>query len=208
MAGTATLRVGSDANHHHHQYITARTNKLFDVFKKVRDQITGSGYCDQQGKWRSTQFHVKQQERRYKAEKLTVFSTDGQVVHYSQNNKTDDYPVTRDHLQVLDAFYKARTMPMALGSSFSIPVFDSRKSYDLVINVQPKSVKIIAPWGKTVECIVVVPLLKTAGVFSSKGKIKIWMTHDTRHIPIKMSAKIKIGRIMGYLTHYQAPPSR
>ncbi|MDQ6974931.1 MAG: DUF3108 domain-containing protein [Mariprofundaceae bacterium] len=205
MAGTASLHVGRDAKGHH-EYITARTNKLFDVFKKVRDRIKGSGYCDQQGQWRSTKFQVNQQERRYKAEKLTVFSPNGSLVHYTQNNKTDDYPVTPNHLQVLDAFYKARSMPMALGSSFSIPVFDSRKSYDLVINVQAKTVKIIAPWGETVACIVVTPLLKTAGVFSSKGKIKIWMTHDARHIPLKMSAKIKIGRIMGYLTHYQAPP--
>lgn len=205
MAGTARLQVSRDVHGDHHQRITARTNKLFDVFKKVRDNIEGVGYCTAQEQWRSRRFHVKQQERRYRAEKLTVFSPDGTSVDYTQNKKTDRYPVTPSHLQVLDAFYKARTMPMALGSTFRIPVFDSRKSYDLIVYVEPKTVKIIAPWGKIVECIVVVPKLKTAGVFSSKGKIKVWMTHDARHIPLKMSAKIKIGRVMGYLTHYQAP---
>jgi hypothetical protein len=58
------------------------------------------------------------------------------------------------------------------------------------------------PSGKRVECLIIEPELKTAGVFSSKGKIKIWMTNDSRHIPLKMSAKIKIGRIIARLTGY------
>jgi len=207
MAGTASLHVTQDADGKHHERITARTNKLFDIFKKVRDQIEGDGDCRNHQQWRSTRFYVKQHERSYSAEKLTEFSADGRVVHYTQNNKRDDYPVTPDHLHVMDAFYKTRTMAMEPGDHFTIPVFDSRKSYDLIVDVLPKTVKLMAPWGKTVECVVIVPKLKTAGIFSSKGTIKVWMTHDARHIPIKMSAKIKIGRIMGYLTAYHAPPT-
>ncbi len=205
MAGTATLDVTQDADGTHHQRIAAKTNKLFDVFKKVRDQIEGDGYCRADGQWRSTRFYVKQHERSYRAEKLTEFSADGTVAHYTQNKKQDDYPVTPNHLHVMDAFYKTRTMPMEPGDHFTIPVFDSRKSYDLIVDVLPKTVKLMAPWGETVECVVLVPKLKTAGIFSSKGTIKVWMTHDARHIPIKMSAKIKIGRIMGHLTTYHAP---
>jgi len=205
MAGTATLQVSQDLDGKHHQRITARTNKLFDVFKKVRDQIEGDGNCDGDGQWRSSRFYVNQHERSYRAEKLTAFSPDGTVVHYTQNKKTDDYPVTPDHLHVLDAFYKTRSMAMEPGDHFTIPVFDSRKSYDLIVDVLPETVKLMAPWGKSVECVVIVPKLKTAGIFSSKGTIKVWMTRDERHIPIKMSAKIKIGRIMGYLTTYHAP---
>ncbi len=205
MAGTATLRAFRDSAGHHQQ-VEARTNKFFDMFKKVRDFIEGDGRCDAQGRWRSLRFHVKQRERSYRAEKLSEFSADGRSVRYTQNGKTDVYPVTPAHIHVLDAFYKVRGMPLKPGDHFRVPVFDSRKSYDLIVDVLPRTVKLMAPWGKTERCIIVRPTLKTAGLFSSRGKIKVWMTDDARHIPLRMSAKIKIGRIMGYLTHYTPPP--
>ncbi len=207
MAGTSSLHTYADASGHH-QRVEAHTNKFFDLFKKVRDRIEGDGYCDDHGQWRSRRFHVKQQERRYRAEKLTMFAADGHHVSYTQNGKTDTYPVTPAHIHVLDAFYKTRAMPLKPGDHFTIPVFDSRKSYRLIVDVLPKTVKLMAPWGETVECVIVKPTLQTAGLFSSNGKIKVWMTNDARHIPIKMSAKIKIGRIMGYLTSYQPPTGK
>lgn len=203
MAGTAHLTVTRDSYGQHHQRINARTNKVFDIFKKVRDTIEGDGYCDENNNWRSTRFYVKQHERHYRAEKLTVFNEAGDKVNYSQNKKTDSYEITTEHMHVLDAFYKIRSMELEPGKSYSIPVFDSRKIYQLVVNVLPKTKKIRSPWGELVDCLVIEPKLKTAGVFSSKGKIKIWMSNDARHIPLKMSAKIKIGRIMAYLTDYK-----
>jgi hypothetical protein len=42
---------------------------------------------------------------------------------------------------------------------------------------------------------VVVPELKHEGVFQQKGEVRIWLTDDQRHIPVKIRSKIAIGSI-------------
>ena len=52
------------------------------------------------------------------------------------------------------------------------------------------------------RCLIVKPKLKTAGIFTNKGEMTLWMTDDERHIPIKLMAKIKFGRIFAHLSGY------
>jgi hypothetical protein len=205
-AGTATMKVSNPEKDKYTINTFARTNKFLDIFKKVRDTIISQGICVD-GHMQSTNFDLEQHERKYHAVKKTLFDWQHDKVLYTQNNKTDTYKVKAGHLNVMDAFFLVRQQPLELGQTLSIPVFDSRKIYEVVVHVSKKTKRLHAPWGGYVECILVEPKLKTAGVFSSKGKIKIWMTHDKRHIPIKMTAKIKIGRIIAHLSAYQAPSS-
>jgi len=203
-AGTAIMQSYRTADHGYRIDTDARTNKFLDVFKKVRDRIISEGIC-QGHTMQSTLFSLNQQERSYRAVKKTVFDWSHGIVHYTQHNKTDDYVVSAGHLNVMDVFFKVRSLNLKPGDRMSIPIFDSRKTYELIVVVEKKTVMMPSPWGKRVECLVVEPQLKTAGMFSSKGKIKVWMTNDSRHIPVKMTAKIKIGRIIAYLTDYRSP---
>ncbi|MDX8390505.1 MAG: DUF3108 domain-containing protein [Mariprofundaceae bacterium] len=201
-AGTSTVSYEKLASGGYAIRSFARTNKFFDMFKKVRDVILSEGICHK-GNMQSTRFELNQHENRYKANKLTVFDWQNNRALYTQNDSTDIYDVPVGHLNVLDAFSKVRQLDLQLGSELHIPVFDSRKVYDVVVKVHKKTEMLRAPWGGFVKCVLIEPILKTAGIFSSKGRIKIWMTHDDRHIPIKLTAKIKIGRIIGRLIDYQ-----
>jgi len=203
-AGSATMVVAASKTGGHNIRVHARTNDFLDLFKKVRDTITSEGVC--LGKQtQSTLFQLDQRERSYIAHKKTVFDWQHGQVFYTEHAKTDVYPVPKGHLNVMDAFFKVRSMDLSLGQDIHIPVFDSRKVYDVVIHIGKKTKKIRAPWGERVECISIEPQLKTEGIFSSPGKMKIWVTRDARHIPLKLVAKIKIGRIIGRLTQYQEP---
>ncbi|MDQ6950738.1 MAG: DUF3108 domain-containing protein [Mariprofundales bacterium] len=183
---------------------TARTNKLLDIFKKVRDIITSEAVCIK-GQAQSVSFTLDQHERHYRAHKETKFRWREGKVDYTQNHKTDTYSVSAGHLSVMDAFTRVRQLPLTRGSTIRLPVFDSRKSYLVVVTVGKKTTRLKAPWGGVVECIAVTPHLKTAGIFSSRGTMTIWMTNDARHIPLKMRAKIRIGHIVAYLTDYTPP---
>jgi len=202
--GSASLEYQSLGNHRYRMLTHARTNSFFDLFKKVRDTITADGVCID-GKQQSTAFVLDQHENRYRAHKETLFLWQQNKVSYTQNDKTDVYPVPAGNLSVMDAFTRVRQLPLALGSIVHIPVFDSRKLYQVEVTVGDATKRLRAPWGGMVECIVVKPHLKTAGIFSSRGSITIWMTNDSRHIPIKMRAKIKIGHILAHLTDYKEP---
>ena len=204
--GSATLEYQSREGGGYRILTRARTNKFFDLFKKVRDTITADGICVD-GKQQSTAFVLDQHENRYRAHKETRFLWRQNKVEYIQNGKTDSYPVPAGHLSVMDAFTRVRQLPLQPGSTVRVPVFDSRKRYQVEVTVADKTKRLRAPWGERVECIVVTPRLKTAGIFSSRGSITIWMTHDSRHIPIKLRAKIKIGHILAHLTDYKEPDS-
>lgn len=203
-AGSATMLVSAPLEKSYKVHTAARTNKLLDIFKKVRDTIISEGVCVD-GQVQSTVFDLEQHERSYHAKKKTVFDWQHNKVYYTQNKKTDSYDVPSGHLNVIDAFFRVRSEKLVPGQTLSIPVFDSRKTYNVVVTVGKKTKMLRAPWGGHVECISIEPMLKTAGMFSSKGKMKIWVTNDSKHIPIKLIAKIKIGHIVGTLIDYKEP---
>jgi len=202
-AGTATMRFRNTGKESYRIDTDARTNNFFDMFKKVRDTIISEGLFVG-GKPQSTLFDVEQHERKYHATKKTEFLWKEGKVRYTHNKKTDMYDVPAGHLNVMDAFFLTRTLPVKAGKVLKIPVFDSRKRYEIEVRLLGKEM-MSAPWGKTVECLVIEPKLKTAGIFSSVGQMKIWITNDTKRIPLKMTAKIKIGRIIARLIDYKAP---
>jgi len=179
----------------------ARTNKLLDVFKKVRDHITATGICVN-GNMQSTVFDANLHERKYKANKRTDFLWKQNRVSYTQHQVSEYFDVPAGHLSIIDAFLFVRNQQLKAGKTITVSVFDSRKRYELQVNVMAKKEILTAPWGEKVSCIIVNPKLKTAGIFTNKGKMTLWMTDDNRHIPIKMMAKIKFGRIFAHLTSY------
>ena len=200
-AGTAVMQVTAPQTNAYRIHTLAKTNAFFDMFKKVRDEIIAEGICHD-GRLRSTLFELKQREVTYKASKKTEFFWPEGKVHYTQNDQTDIYDVKANEVDVMDAFFAVRSMPLKPGDVINIAVFDSRKNYEIVVNVLKKE-RLRTPWRKWVECLVVEPKLKTAGIFSSKGQIKLWLTNDERRIPLKMTAKIRFGRIVAKLTNYR-----
>ncbi|MBF0282162.1 MAG: DUF3108 domain-containing protein [Zetaproteobacteria bacterium] len=201
-AGTTVMRYSEQGPDGYRLHTDARTNKFFDIFKKVRDTMISEGTCVDQ-KMQSTLFQLDQLERKYTASKTSQFLWQENKVAYSHNGNNELFDVPQGHLNVLDAFTMLRTLDFKQGETLKIPVFDARKIYQVNIIIEEKTQMMKLPSGERVECVVVEPRLETEGVFSSTGKIKIWMTNDPRHIPVQMSASIKIGRIMARLVDYQ-----
>jgi hypothetical protein len=50
---------------------------------------------------------------------------------------------------------------------------------------------------------VVEPILKSEGIFKSKGRILVWLTDDARRLPVKVTSKVPIGSISVALTDYR-----
>lgn len=199
-AGSATMKVlKTDAGYR--VQTLARSEGMFSLMKKVRDEIVSEGIC-RDGKMQSTIFSVKQLEHKYKAEKKTVFDWQHNKAHYTQNGKTDSYDVPAGHLNILDAFFLLRGMPLKKGHVLKIPIFDARKLYDIEVHVLGKET-IKLPSGRKVACLVIEPKLKSEAIFSSIGTMKVWLSDDEHRVPVKMSAKIRFGRIIARLASYK-----
>ncbi|RMH59437.1 MAG: DUF3108 domain-containing protein [Zetaproteobacteria bacterium] len=200
-AGTATMDIERTSEGWRTRSF-ARSNRLVDMFKKVRDTITAEGMC-LKGRMQSVSFDVVQHEGHYHSRKETRFLWRQGKVSYTQNKKTSWYPVPAGHLSVVDAFLFTRAQSLKPGDVLRIPIFDSRKRYEVVVQVGKRREMLYAPWGERVPCIVLTPRLRTEGIFSSKGTMRIWVTDDARHIPLKMVAKIKFGHIVARLEQYR-----
>ena len=201
-AGSATMDISAVGSNGWQVKTFARTNKALDIFRKVRDHITATGVCVN-GKMQSTLFDADLHERKYTAKKRTEFLWKENKVSHTQNKVTELFDVDAGHLSVIDAFLAVRGLELTPGKVIKIPVFDSRKRYEIEVTVLAKKETLKAPWGEKVECILVRPKLKTEGIFTNKGEMTLWMTNDQRHIPIKMAAKIKFGRIFAHLNAYR-----
>ncbi|MDQ6961350.1 MAG: DUF3108 domain-containing protein [Mariprofundaceae bacterium] len=199
-AGSATMKVLKTKTGYRIQSL-AKSEGMFSVVKKVRDEIVSEGIC-RDGKMQSTLFSVKQLEHKYKAEKKTVFDWKNEKALYTQNGKTDAYDVPAGYLNVLDAFFLLRDMPMQKGHVLKVPIFDARKLYDIEVHVLGKE-KIKLSNGQSVSCIVIEPKLKSEAIFSSIGTMKVWLSDDKHRVPVKMSAKIRFGRIIARLSQYK-----
>jgi len=198
--GVADMRVANTADGY--RIITrAKSNRVLDIFHKVRDTITSEGVCRNRN-MQSTLFDIVQNEGHYHSKKQVRFLWGKGIVTHTQNDKTDSYRVSAGHLNAIDAFFAVRKMNLSPGTMIRVPLFDSRKQYMLEISVL-KTQRLMAPWGKSIECLIIEPKLKTKGIFSSKGKVKLWLTNDARHIPLKMVAKIKFGHIVARLQQYE-----
>ena len=199
-AGTAEINITKMGDNGFRVHNFARTNGFFDMFKKVRDTLVSEGICLDE-KMQSTLFWTDQLETGKHSKKRIEYLWEDNKVKYELNGKKQDFNVKAGHLSVLDAFYLTRMQPPTKGKPISILVFDSEKKYDVVVKLLKRE-RLRDPRGKWVDCLVIQPELKTEGVFTSVGVIKIWLTNDARRIPLKITAKIKIGRIVVRLTEY------
>ena len=53
------------------------------------------------------------------------------------------------------------------------------------------------------DCWVLQPMLRTAGLFKHTGQITVYITADSRRIPVLMKTKVFIGSVSAELTSYE-----
>jgi hypothetical protein len=170
----------------------AESNSFVSKFYKVRDRA--ESFVDAESLY-SVRFVKHLREGGYKKDVDVRFDQASRKARYD-DGKTLDVPA-RVH-DVLSAFYYVRTLPLPDGAVLSIPTHDNQKSYEMVVKVHGRE-KVEVPAGKF-DCVLVEPILKSEGVFKSKGSILVWLTDDARRLPVLVKSKIPIGSISVSLT--------
>ncbi len=108
-------------------------------------------------------------------------------------------------LDVLGSLYYVRTLPLAVGKSYTIDVQSGDKVYPLVVQVKKRQT-ISVKAGKF-DCFLVEPQLRQPGIFISKGKkLQVWLTADERRMPVLMRSEIFIGHVSAELVKHQVVP--
>ena len=170
----------------------AESNSFVSKFYRVRDRA--ESFIDAESLYtRRFEKHIR--EGSYKKDLSVRFDqANGKAIY--QDGKS--YGVPSQVHDVLSAFYFVRTRPLPDGATIVIPTHDNEKTYDMVVNVLRRE-RVEVPAGKF-DCVLVEPVLKSEGIFKSKGQMYVWLSDDERRIPVQVKSKVPIGSISVSLT--------
>ncbi|MBM2839346.1 MAG: hypothetical protein HW415_1971, partial [Deltaproteobacteria bacterium] len=200
--GTAVLEVSEGAEVQgrkvHQISAVTNSNSFVDKFHKVRDRVDSFVYADNLS---SGKIKVHQEEGKYRQDKEISFDYTKGTATYTVGKETSSYPIPFFVQDALSALYYLRTRELIVGKPFIIDVFEDRKLWQLEVQVLGKE-RIMTPAGEF-DTVMVKPLLKFEGIFQRKGEVYVWLTDDSRKMPVRMKSKIKIGSVFADLLEYK-----
>jgi hypothetical protein len=133
----------------------------------------------------------RHKEAVFDRKKLEVVTTDFRASTTTSKAIT---PLTYD---TLSSFYYFRMVPLKVGNTYFIDIFDCKKLWNTEVKVLRRE-EVTTPLGKF-KTVVIKPVLKSEGIFSRTGDMFIWLTDDERRIPVLMKSKVKVGSISATL---------
>ncbi len=171
---------------------TARSAKWVSVFYTVDDRVESRLLKDISN---SLNYRLKLREGKRRKDKEVIFDIKQSKVLYIDhlNNEKREIDIPTPILDPLSSFYYLRRLPLEVGKSVFVTIFDSKKVWNVEVQVLRKE-RVEVPAGEF-DTIVIKPLMKSEGIFYRKGDIFIWLTDDDRKIPVKLQTKVKIGSI-------------
>jgi hypothetical protein len=199
-AGTATLEFVNDGERMK-IVSTARSADWVSVFYTVEDRVESILTKNNPlYSWaQPLNYRIKIREGRHRKDKEVFFDSDKNRAIYIDhlNNEKKAFDLPSIAFDALSGFYHVRTIKLTVGETVYVTVFDSKKVWNVEVQVLKKE-KVTLPAG-TFNTIVIKPLMKSEGIFSRKGDIFIWLTDDPQHIPVKMKTKAAVGSIIATL---------
>ncbi|MBI4595673.1 MAG: DUF3108 domain-containing protein [Candidatus Tectomicrobia bacterium] len=201
--GKASLQVADemdfDGKKAYHFISTAKTNRFFDFFYKVRNRIDS---------WWDATSHNSIYYKAYQEEvdeirtKEIRFFPEKELVVYKRGDSQERLNLAKKVQDPLSAFYFLRTRDIHRNESpIIVETFDSRRLWQIQVSVIGKE-RIEVPAG-TFETLVVQSVLDYDTFFKQKGEILIWLSEDEKKMPIKVKSKIKFGSLEAFLERYE-----
>ncbi|MFL6335260.1 MAG: DUF3108 domain-containing protein [Pyrinomonadaceae bacterium] len=134
----------------------------------------------------------------------TVFDQQSKMVEYTErdpNNASQAPRVITAALSgptqdIVSSIYFLRTQALTPGQTFTIPVSDSGRVFQVPATVAAEKKKMKSILGKVEVVRVDVELFGPGRpVEEGKGKMSIWVTSDERHVPVKARLSHDIGTL-------------
>jgi hypothetical protein len=201
-AGEAVLEVmpqekrdGIDTNHF---ALTARSNEFVDAFFMVRDRIdawTDSAIS------RSVLYKKNQREGRTRRDINVTFDWAKKTAQYTNEGKArNPISIADGTFDPLSIFYWFRSASWEVGDRVQRTVTDGKKIVVGVANVIRKE-RIKVPAGVFDTFLVEPDISHVGGVFekSPEASIQLWVSADSRRIPVRLKSKVVVGSFSGEL---------
>lgn len=151
------------------------------------------------------------EEGRKRKQVNVTFDRTEQTLHIRELDMTKDPPEEKRNerismpscvLDIISVFYALRLKDIDIGQTYRLTVGDEGKVREVQLKVLKRE-EIRIPDGPTSS-------LKTqalgvfGGLFRAKGDFFLWLSDDEKRVPLKFEARVKYGRVYGYLKSMEA----
>ena len=199
-AGTAVMEVKKEKADDGRDVLrfisTARTTGMVDSVYPVRDTI--QSVFDPRIMM-SLSYSLNQSHGKRKRKRELVFDHGNKKVTVTDDGKQEILDVPGNVQDALSSLYYVRTLEEFItGKPIVVTVHDSGKTWTVEVHVLGRE-KVKTPAGEF-NTIKIKTYPKYEGVFLNKGEIFIWLTDDSRKVPVLMKSTITIGSIVSMLT--------
>ena len=200
-AGTATMAVKEERLPNGMKVLkciaTSRSVGVVDKVYPVNDSI--ESVFDPRS-MQSLSFDLKESHGKRTRRRQLIFDHAARTVVSRLNADPPQTLTIPDHVQdaLSSLFYLRTKEDFTIGKVHVIDVHDSGKNWSVEVHTLGRE-RIRTPAGEF-DTIKVKTFPKYEGVFMNKGEIYIWLTDDSRKLPVLMKSTISIGSIMTTLT--------
>jgi len=106
---------------------------------------------------------------------------------------------------IISCLYYLRSMDgIEPGTTKVVDVHEGKKNWRLLVFVEKRE-RVTVPAG-TFDTVRVRAEVRFHGVFFDRGDVRLWLTDDTRHVPVQVSIKIALGQVLAVLIDRALPP--
>ena len=189
-AGESILSIKEDSTEtgiNYHLTSIIKTNKLLDRIYKIRDRVDVI--------LNNTDYSlIKVVKKLNQGGKKTTFNSiiNQENLTAVSNNKTISIP--GKVLDPLGAIYYLRNQNIKIGDTFEFTTYDNDKLKDLIIIA--KGIETISTSIGNVECIVLSPQTKDGKLLKNKGTMTLWISNDSKKIPIQIENRTNVGKML------------
>ncbi len=202
-AGNATLEIRDTVDYNGNLcfdfHSVTNSNKFFDSFYKVRDTILA--YIDAEGVFAHYSKRILH-EGSYHSEREICFEPEQRrAITRRGADDIDTVAIGAFFHDVISAFYYVRTLPLEIGQTIKLNYVGHDSVAVLDVHVLKRET-VSVPAGEF-KCIVVEPMLTSAGIFKNEGDVKVWLTDDRLKMPVLMKSKVIVGSIHAELREFR-----
>ncbi len=101
------------------------------------------------------------------------------------------------------AFFRIRLLPLVSGESYRFPVFSGRETWELRVDVEPRQ-SLKTALGE-LQVIPVQIFTQHQGDLEQRGRIVLYLSDDSRRIPVRAIMHTNVGPIRADIISYQPP---
>jgi len=141
---------------------------------------------------------LEEQGKRVRASEA-VFDHEARKVTWTERDPNQSQPARTSAIDfsepiqdILTVIYFLRTQKLEVGKSFDVPVSDSGRVFRFSVAVVERK-QINTVLGRVTAVRVDPALFGENGLVRSRGSLSIWITEDSRRLPVKAQLKVDIG---------------